>query len=280
VELVSAVAAAYNEGLPGGSRLAARAVAMASPPLFVALRAPRARAVARDVWRAVSADASAASAPGSAGAEVSSVSGSAPVPSGAPANDLSAAGADKPLRLGPGGAPVTVEKFLGGVVDHCTDTVRSRARQRHLLPIVRLPAIEAELLCAVDALGVVGGDVVAQVLEGWSSVEEPNEWAAWALAAALSSFEGADALEALAAGLGAHADLSAQHARRVAEALAIFGHPDLEPFGRDLLEDRSPLLRAVGVELASLRGPARRRRDPAPALGRQRACPRRGCARL
>ncbi|MFO0590355.1 MAG: hypothetical protein U0441_22625 [Polyangiaceae bacterium] len=249
-ELLAAVTGIYNGAFTGGRRLHGKAALLPAPLPLMVLSAPRARAIARDLFvpegdRAEEAKTlSPDRAPESdAGTSVAAEPKDAVIPA-----------VPGPLRVEDGGEPVPRRQFLSGVTEHCLDTLASRSRQRVELPFAGIAEPERSLLAACDALAAVSANVVEQTLAWWSAKETPSRWTSWALAAALSSFEGADALLALEAGLSHLPETAVEHAGAAAEALAIFANPDVDALARDLLEHPSPVLRAVGLETLSLRG--------------------------
>lgn len=242
-ELVAVFGEAYSEELPGGTRLRARIGAPPAPTPLVALGVPSARSIARAPFSREDAEAPVLEAEPEA----------TPAPS--PEEAIPSPGRVPALRLGKGGDRAAVRVFYAGVASHAFDTIARCARQRVQQPFDGLASTEHTLLVACDALAAIGGDVVSLVLEAWErTLDSPTPWQSWAAVAALSSLAGADALDAVAFGLAKVPATEVLHPAAVAEALAIFNHPDLDLFARDLLDDRHPLLRAAGVETLSLRG--------------------------
>jgi hypothetical protein len=242
-ELVAVLGEAYGEALPGGTRLLAKIGAPPAPTRLVALRVPSARWIARAPFSREDAEALVLDAEPEAS------------PDPPPEREAEPAGPIPALRSSKGGDPRPVRFFYAGVASHCLDTIARCARQRVQQPLDGVAGTERTLLVACDALAAIGDDVVSLVLETWEgTLDSPSPWQSWAAAAALSSLAGVDALEAVAFGLAKLPFTEALHAAAVAEALAIFNHPELDLFARDLVDHRHPLLRAAGIETLSLRG--------------------------
>lgn len=153
-----------------------------------------------------------------------------------------------------GGEPLSIARFYAEIVDACTETIASLARDRALRPARERPATEARLLEQLDAILVTGPGCIDDLFRAFHrSLESKDPWRTWAPVFALGCIDGDESLRAIAAAIaGLPLDARAR-GRMAAEALSVAPHPELPRLATALSTSPHSLARAIGVELRSRR---------------------------
>jgi hypothetical protein len=150
-------------------------------------------------------------------------------------------------------ARITIAAFHDAVVASCLELASALGRDRFESPARRLPAVEARLLCQLDAIVAAGPSALAAVAERWR-LAASDPWRAFAGALAAAAFAGDDALALIAREAYTLSPEAEDHAFTIAEALALSDHPGLPALARALFASKKPAAHAVGVRLRAARG--------------------------
>lgn len=150
---------------------------------------------------------------------------------------------------------VTEARWIEGVVHTAIDRAAGVIRARRQRAWSAAAADDEILFEQIDAVAAAGKPAHEALLAFWDqAMESPHPSGAAAVATALASLEGPEALSALLPKMEALSRDDSARGRAIAEALASSPHPEVASFARMLTASPHPIARAAGVEvLASLR---------------------------
>jgi hypothetical protein len=152
-------------------------------------------------------------------------------------------------------APVQAEKFTADIVANAAETMAMLAEHRLTRPMSLRPSREARILTLVDAIFATGDRALADLLGWWARARDDGDpWTLWPLAFLLGLVDGPDGLLALERLLEALDPGDGERVEVAANALVMIPHPAMVAFAEDLLDARSPLAQAIGLEILSRRG--------------------------
>jgi hypothetical protein len=150
---------------------------------------------------------------------------------------------------------VSDARWIEGVVHTAIDRAAAAVRARGQRTWSAAAEADEILFAQIDAVAAAGRPALEALLAFWDqSLESPHPFGAAAVATALASLEGPEALSALLPKMEALPRDDTARGRAISEALASSPHPELGAFARMLAASPHPIARAAGVEtLAALR---------------------------
>ncbi|MDI1480901.1 hypothetical protein [Polyangium sp. y55x31] len=145
--------------------------------------------------------------------------------------------------------PVSLPGFYAEVVSHCAEALAMLAKARERSPRRAAPEIERRLLCHIDAIHASGRMALGHLVTSFREHQDDP----WHTFGATLVAMGADAFHLVSWMIDALPENAAEHARLVAEALALSEDPARSALGRALPSSR-PIARAIELSLLAARG--------------------------
>ncbi|WP_170320038.1 hypothetical protein [Polyangium spumosum] len=149
--------------------------------------------------------------------------------------------------------PSTLSTFYAEIVSHGMETLVMLGKARERSPRRAVPEIERRLLCQIDAIVASGPRALHHVAsDGYERQDDP--WRSFGTTITARAFDGDDARRLVSWMINRLPDDAAEHARLVAEALALTGDPARCALGQDLRGSARPIARAIGIWFFAARG--------------------------